>query len=353
MGMTLTGSANIPAPDSRRYAIAELSGRAAVAMIESNLTPSRIMTREAFENAITVLMALGGSTNAVVHLIAIAGRLGIRLRLEDFDCISRRTPCIVNVKPSGDGLMEDLFDAGGVPAVMKRIADLLHTGCVTANGKTIGENIAAARPLNDDVIRTRDKALSPEGGIAVLYGNLAPDGAVIKQTAASPELLTHRGRAYVFETRAEMMAQIDSGDLPVDRDTVLVMRNCGPKGAPGFPEWGHIPMPRKLLNQGVEDMVRISDARMSGTSYGTVVLHVAPESAVGGPLAVVETGDEIVLDVAARKLELAVPQGEIERRLKAFTPPPRHYDRGYGRLFLDHVTQANLGCDFDFLMPSK
>jgi L-arabonate dehydrase len=349
MGMTLPGCANIPAPDSRRLAIAELSGRRIVEMVEPELKPSRIMTREAFENAITVLMALGGSTNAVVHLIAMAGRLGIRLTLDDFDRISRRTACIVNVKPSGEYLMEDLFHAGGIPAVMGRVADLLHTDCLTVNGKTIGANFGA--PLNDAVIRQRDQALYKEGGIAVLYGNLAPDGAVIKQTAASAELLTHLGRAYVFENHEEMLAGVDRDDLPVDRNSVLVMRNSGPKGAPGFPEWGHIPMPRKLLKEGVPDVVRISDARMSGTSYGTVVLHVAPESAVGGPLAVVKTGDEIVLDVAARKLELAVPQPEIERRLREFTPPKRHYDRGYGRLFLDHVTQANLGCDFDFLMP--
>ena len=251
----------------------------------------------------------------------------------------------MNVKPSGEYLMEDLFHAGGVPAVMNRIAGLLHSGCLTVNGKTIGENVERAESQDDKVIRQ----VSAEGGIAVLRGNLAPDGAVIKVTAASAELLKHRGRAYVFETRDQMMAEIDREDLPVDRDTVLVMRNCGPKGAPGFPEWGHIPMPKKLLQQGVTDMVRISDARMSGTSFGTVILHVAPESAVGGALAVVETGDEIIVDVAARKLELAVPQEEIERRLRGFVAPPRHYQRGYGRLFLDHVTQANLGCDFDFL----
>jgi dihydroxy-acid dehydratase len=346
LGMTLPGSASIPAPDSRRMAMAELSGRAAVELIEKNLTPTRVMTREAFENAITVLMALGGSTNAVVHLIAIAGRVGIRLALDDFDRIARKTPCIVNVKPSGEYLMEDFFHAGGVPAAMNRIANLLHGGCVTVNGKTTAENIQRTESQDDNVIRQ----VSAEGGIAVLHGNLAPDGAVIKVTAASAELLKHRGRAYVFETRDQMMAEIDRDDLPVDRDTVLVMRNCGPKGAPGFPEWGHIPMPKKLLNQGVTDMVRISDARMSGTSFGTVILHVAPESAVGGPLAVVQTGDEIVLDVATRKLELVAPVGEIERRLAGFKTPPRHYDRGYGRLFLDHVTQANLGCDFDFLM---
>jgi dihydroxy-acid dehydratase len=353
LGMTLPGSANIPAPDSRRMAIAELSGRAVVGMIEPGLKPSRILTRAAFENAITVLMALGGSTNAVIHLIAIAGRLGIRLTLEDFDRISRRTACIVDVKPSGEYLMEDLFHAGGVPAVMNRIQDLLHGDCETVNGKTIGENISGATPSNDTVIRPRDRALYPEGGIAVLHGNLAPNGAVIKQTAASPHLLRHRGRAFVFETRDEMLAQIDRDDLPVDRDTVLVMRNCGPKGAPGFPEWGHIPMPRKLLNEGVADIVRISDARMSGTSYGTVVLHVAPESAIGGPLALVQTGDEILLDVSERRLELLVSAEELDRRARLFTPPKRHYERGYGRLFLDHVTQADLGCDFDFLMPAE
>jgi L-arabonate dehydrase len=349
LGMTLPGCANIPAPDSRRMAIAELSGRRAVELVEAGLKPSQILTREAFENAITALMALGGSTNGVIHLIAIAGRLGIRITLDDFDRISRHTPCIVNVKPSGEFLMEDLFNAGGVPAVLQRVADLLHTDCMTANGKTLGENIAAAAASNDHVIRPRATPLAADGGIAILYGNLAPGGAVIKQTAASPELLAHRGRALVFENRAEMQARIDSDDLPVDRDTVLVMRNCGPKGGPGMPEWGQIPMPKKLLNQGVTDMVRISDARMSGTSFGTVVLHVAPESAVGGPLAVVRTGDEIALDVPARRLELCVAQDEIEARLKLFQTPKPHYDRGYGRLFLEHVTQANLGCDFDFL----
>jgi L-arabonate dehydrase len=349
LGMTLPGCANIPAPDSRRMAIAELSGRRIVDMVEAGLKPSQILTRESFENAITTLMALGGSTNAVIHLVAIAGRLGIRITLDDFDRISRRTPCIVNVKPSGEFLMEDLFHAGGVPAVLKRVADLLHTECLTVNGRTLGENIAASESLNDQVIRPRETPLAADGGIAILYGNLAPDGAVIKPTAASPELLTHRGRALVFENREEMQARIDSDDLPVDRDTVLVMRNCGPKGGPGMPEWGQIPMPKKLLNQGVTDIVRISDARMSGTSFGTVVLHVTPESAIGGPLAIVQTGDEVSLDVPARKLELGVPRQEIETRLKQFQPKKPHYQRGYGRLFLEHVTQANLGCDFDFL----
>jgi dihydroxy-acid dehydratase len=347
LGMTLPGCANIPAPDSRRMAIAEESGRRIVAMVEEELKPSRVMTREAFENAITVLMALGGSTNAVVHLPAIACRLGIRLDLEEFDRISRRTPWVVNVKPSGEFLMEDLFDAGGVPAVMREVLPLLNSECLTVTGRTIAENVAGAECRRPDVI----KRMSDEGGIAVLRGNIAPDGAVIKQTAASPELLKHRGRAHVFETRDEMLAQIDREDLPVDAGTVLVMKNCGPKGGPGFPEWGQIPLPSKLLKQGVKDMVRISDARMSGTSFGTVVLHVAPESAVGGPLAAVQTGDEIELDVALRRIELRVADDEIRRRLSHYVSPKPWYERGYGRMFLDHVTQANLGCDFDFLMP--
>jgi len=352
LGMTLPGCANIPAPDSRRLAMAELSGRRIVEMIAEDLRPSRIMTRPAFENAITMLMALGGSTNAVVHLIAIAGRLGIRITLDDFDRISRRTPYIVNVKPSGEFVMEDLFEAGGVPAVMNEIRPLLHLDCMTATGRTLADNLAGAKTLNRDVIRAASAPLSNEGGIAIVYGNLAPDGAVIKQTAASPRLLRHRGPAYVFESREQMVAEIDSDNLPVDEDTVLVMKNCGPKGAPGFPEWGHIPMPRKLLERGVTDMVRISDARMSGTSFGTVVLHVAPESAVGGPLAIVRTGDEIVLDVPRRRLDVKLTDEEIRCRLDAFTPPPPKYHRGYGRLFLEHVTQANLGCDFDFLTPN-
>ncbi len=351
LGMTLPGCANIPAPDSRRLAIAEESGRRAVELSGGNLPPSTIMTREAFENAIAVLMALGGSTNAVVHLVAIAGRLGIRIELDDFDRISRRTPWIVNVKPSGEYLMEDLFHAGGVPAVMKEILPLLHGDCPTVTGRTLAENLAASECPQRDVVKPLTAPLSPEGGIAVLYGNIAPDGAVIKQTAASPQLLRHRGRVYVFENREQMFAEIDRDDLPVDASSVLVMKSCGPKGGPGFPEWGQIPLPGKLLKQGVTDMVRISDARMSGTSFGTVVLHVAPESAVGGPLAVVKTGDEIELDVAARRIDLCLPEDEIQRRLAAFVPAPPHYERGYGRLFLDHVTQANLGCDFDFLAP--
>jgi L-arabonate dehydrase len=293
-------------------------------------------------------MALGGSTNAVVHLVAIAGRLGIDLRLDGFDAISRRTPWIANVKPSGEFLMEDFFAAGGVPALMKEIVHLLHGDALTVTGRGVAENIRHAECYRRDVIRTAAEPLHAEGGTAILYGNLAPDGAVIKQTAASPHLLRHRGRAYVFESHADMRAQIDRDDLAVEESTVLVMKNGGPKGAPGFPEWGHIPMPRVLLNRGVTDMVRISDARMSGTSFGTVVLHVAPESAIGGPLAAVRTGDEIALDVEGRRVDLCIAPEEMARRLAGFQPAPPHYERGYGWLFLQHITQANLGCDFDF-----
>ena len=349
LGMTLPNCAAIPAPDSRRTTIAELSGQRIVDMVWDDITPSKIMTREAIENAITVDMAIGGSTNAVVHLLALAGRLGLDLKLDEFDRISTRTPCIVNVKPSGEYLMEDLFAAGGIPAVMKEVMPLLHGDAMTANGKTVAENVASAECYNRDVIRPYDQPLSTEGGTAILRGNLAPNGAVIKPTAASPHLLQHRGTAYVFETYQQMRAEIDSPNLPVTKDTILVMKSCGPKGAPGFPEWGQIPMPKVLLEQGINDMVRISDARMSGTSFGTVVLHVAPESAAGGPLAAVETGDEIILDTANRSITLVVSEDEIERRLAARPAPTVHYDRGYGKMFLNHVNQADQGCDFDFL----
>lgn len=349
LGMTLTGSASIPAPDSRRLTNAELSGRRIVDMVREDLKPSRIMTREAIENAITVDMAIGGSTNAVVHLIAIAGRLGIKLELEEFDRISRRTPYIANIKPSGEFLMEDFFSAGGVPVVMKEILHLLHGDAITVTGKTVAENVAKAECHRPEVILSAAKPLHEEGGTVILRGNLAPDGAVIKQTAASPHLLQHRGVAYVFENYEQMHAEIDREDLPVTKDTVLVMKNAGPIGGPGFPEWGQIPMPKVLLNQGINDMVRISDARMSGTSFGTVVLHTAPESAVGGPLAVVRTGDEIELDVANRRVELLISEDELKSRLAAFVRPRSKYQRGYGKLFLEHVTQANEGCDFDFL----
>ncbi len=349
LGMTLTGCANIPAADTRRMAIAQQTGRRIVAMVHEDLRPSRILTRHALENAIRVLMAIGGSTNAVIHLVALAGRLGIELSLETFDEISRTTPFLVNLKPSGQYLMEDLFYAGGIPALMREIADLLHLDALTVTGKTVGHNIAAAEIHNRDVIRPRAEPLSAEGGIAILRGNLAPDGAVIKQTAASPHLLKHRGRALVFASRDELLGRIDDPDLDVDADTVLVLQNAGPRGGPGMPEWGQLPIPKKLLDQGATDMVRISDARMSGTSYGTVVLHTAPEAALGGPLAIVRTGDWIELDVAARSLRIDLPDAEIAARLAHWQAPQPHFRRGYGWMFQQHVLQADQGCDFDFL----
>ena len=349
LGMTLPGCAAIPAVDSRRYAMAELSGKRIVQMVREDLRPSKILNRHSFENAVMVDMAIGGSTNAVVHLLAIAGRAGVKLNLEDFDAISRKTPFLVNVRPSGEHLMEEFFYAGGVPVVMKELLPLLHRDCITVTGKSIGENIASAECFNRDVIRSLDAPLHPTGGTVVLKGNLCPRGAVIKPTAASAHLLQHRGKAHVFENYQQMHDSVDSMDLPIDKDTVLVMKNGGPIGAPGFPEWGHIPMPKVLLAQGIQDCVRISDARMSGTSFGTVVLHVAPESAIGGPLCVVQTGDEIELDVEGRQLNLLISAEEMAARLARFKPAKPHYNRGYGKLFLDHVTQADEGCDFDFL----
>ena len=349
MGMMLPGCAAIPAPDSRRRAIAELTGRRIVEMAREGLRPSRILTREAFENAITTCMALGGSTNAIVHLIAIAGRLGIEITLDDFDRISRRTPFLANIKPSGEYLMEEFFHAGGIPAVMREILPLLHGSALTVTGQSVETNIRSAACFSREVIRPLSQPLSPEGGLAILRGNLCPDGAVIKQSAASPHLLTHTGPAWVFENHDEAIAELDRDDLPVDENTVFVMKNGGPVGGPGFPEWGWLPVPKALLKRGVKDVVRISDARMSGTSFGTVVLHVAPESAIGGPLAAVRTGDLITLHVPNRRLELHLSEAEIQGRLREHVVPPPAYDRGYGRLFLEHVTQANRGCDFDFL----
>tara|TARA_Y100000588_G_scaffold381022_1_gene465879 strand:+ start:36123 stop:37826 length:1704 start_codon:yes stop_codon:yes gene_type:complete len=348
LGMTLPGNAAIPAPDSRRYQLAEASGRRIVEMVFEDLRPSALLTKDAFENAIRADMAIGGSTNAVVHLIAIAGRLGVNLTLDDFDRLSRDTPFISNVKPSGEYLMEDFYYAGGLPAVMKEILPLLHD-LPTANGKTVVDNFSGAKCSNPDVISTLENPLGTEGGTAILYGNLAPSGAVIKQTAASSHLLTHRGKAVVFDDYRKLKTHIDDDDLDIDENSVLVLQNAGPKGGPGFPEWGHLPIPAKLLKRGVRDIVRISDARMSGTSFGTDVLHVSPESAVGGPLGAVQTGDEIELDVPNRKLELRVDDNEIKRRLADRRAVPVHYERGYGKLFLDQVTQAHEGCDFGFL----
>jgi L-arabonate dehydrase len=349
LGMTLPGCANIPAADSRRLAIAEESGRRAVTLAREGPRPSEVLTRQAFENAIRVDMALGGSTNAIIHLVAIAGRVGLKLPLERFDEISRATPFITNVRPSGEFLMEDLYYAGGLPAMMKELAPLLDLNAPSVTGKSLGENIAGAECFNRAVIHTLNEPLNPQGGTVILKGNLAPDGAVLKQTAASPHLLHHKGRAVVFENYDDLCARIDDPKLDVDEDSVLVMKNGGPKGAPGMPEWGDLPIPKKLLEAGVLDMVRLSDARMSGTAYGTVALHISPESAVGGPLAIVRNGDLIELDVPGRRLELLVPDSEIKQRLAEWRPPAPHYTRGYGKMFLDHILQAHEGCDFDYL----
>jgi L-arabonate dehydrase len=349
LGMTLSGSANIPAADSRRLAIAEESGRRAVEMARDDLRPSRVLTRQAFENAIRVNMAIGGSTNAVIHLVAIAGRLGIQLPLEKFDEISRSTPMIANIRPSGAFLMEDLFYAGGLPAVMKELGALLDLSALTVTGKSLGESFAGASCFNREVIKSLNQPLQPEGGTVILKGNLAPHGAVLKQSAASSQLLKHKGRALVFENRADLMARVADPKLDVNESRVLVLKNAGPKGGPGMPEWGDLPIPAKLLKAGVRDMVRLSDARMSGTSYGTVVLHVSPESAVGGPLAIVKNGDWIELDVHARRLELEISNAQLKKRLKGWCAPQPHYQRGYGKMFLEHILQAHEGCDFDFL----
>jgi L-arabonate dehydrase len=350
LGMALPGNAAIPAADSRRMAMAEMAGRRAVEMaFAGGPKPSQLLTAPAFDNAIRALMAIGGSTNAVIHLLALAGRVGVPLSLARFDELSRTTPFLLNLRPSGKYLMEDFFYAGGLPVVLKELLPLLHGSAPTVNGHTLADNVRDARCWNADVIRSLAMPIASEGGLAMLSGNLCPGGAVIKVSAASTHLLTHRGRAVVFEDHADLHQRIDNPDLAMDETSVLVLKHVGPKGAPGMPEWGAAPVPARLLKKGVKDMVRISDARMSGTSYGTVVLHVAPESAAGGPLALVRDGDEIELDVPKRTLTLRVSDEELARRRAAWTPRPPHFARGYGRLFLDHVLQANEGCDFDFL----
>jgi dihydroxy-acid dehydratase len=349
MGMMLPGAASIPAPDSRRLACAEATGRRIVGLVKEDLRPSRILTREAFENAIRVLVALGGSTNAIIHLIALAGRRGMDLPLDRFDELSRTTPVIVNLLPSGKYLMEDFFYAGGVPAVLKEMLPLMHGDALTVTGKSMAESVQEAACFNHDVIRPLSQPLHAEGSLAVLRGNLAPQGAVIKTLAATPRLFQQTGKAVVFESYEEMIRRVDDPALDVDASSVLVLKHAGPVGAPGMPEWGMLPIPAKLLRQGVSDMVRISDARMSGTSFGTVVLHIAPEAAVGGPLSAVNTGDEIRLDVPARRLDLLLDEIEIKRRLAARPPASPRFRRGYYTVFLDHVLQAHEGCDFDFL----
>ena len=353
MGIALPMNGSIPASDSRRSLLAERSGRAIVELVHSDTRISKILTRDAFENAVKVTGAIGGSTNAVVHLLALAGRLGVPFDLADWDELGRDVPCIVDLKPAGRFLMEEFFHAGGLPVVMQRIGHMLKRDAPSVTGQSIGEVIADAVCYDDEVIRPLDKALTPQGGIVVLKGNLAPRGAILKPAAASPRLMQHRGKAVVFRDAEDFRARIDDPDLEVDADSVLVLKQAGPVGYPGMPEVGSMALPKKLLAQGVTDMVRISDARMSGTAFGTVVLHVAPESALGGPLALVMDGDIVALDVAARSLTLEISAAEFERRQAAWVAPPPHHLRGYGKLYIERVLQADQGADFDFLTGSS
>ena len=349
LGMTLPGASSIPAPDAGHTRMAAECGRRIIDMVWDDLTPKKILTREAFENALVVHMAMAGSTNAIIHLVAMAGRVGIEVNLADFEYYSRRIPVIANLQPSGKFLMEDFYYAGGLPAMMKVLKEHLHLGVMTANGKTLGENIAASEVYNADVIRPLDKPIAASGGTAVLFGNLAPNGCVMKPPAAEARLLKHTGPAIVFDTYDAMKKAVDDENLDVTGDHVMVFRNAGPVGGPGMPEWGMLPLPKKLLKQGIRDMIRISDARMSGTSYGACILHVAPESYIGGPLAAVRNGDLISVDVEKRTIHLHLDDAEIARRVKEFVPPPRDYPRGYGKMYAAHIRQADKGCDFDFL----
>jgi dihydroxy-acid dehydratase len=353
LGLALPHNAAIPAVDARRAELARRTGRRAVELVREDLRPSRLLTRAAFENAIVVNAAIGGSTNAVVHLLALAGRIGVPLDLEAWDRLGRTVPTIVDLMPSGRYLMEDFYYAGGLPAVLRRLDGRLRRDALTVTGRTIGENAAAAECFDDEVIRPLDRALTASGGIAVLRGNLAPDGAVLKPSAATPALMRHRGLAVVFEDIEDYHRRIADPALAVEPDSVMVLKNCGPKGYPGMAEVGNMGLPPKLLRAGVTDMVRISDARMSGTAYGTVVLHVAPEAAVGGPLALVSEGDPILLDVEARRLELEVPAEELARRRAGWSAPLPAMQSGYQRLYVDHVLQADKGADFDFLVGSR
>jgi dihydroxy-acid dehydratase len=353
LGMTLSGASSIPAVHSTHSRMAASSGRRIVEMVWEDLRPSKILTNEAFDNAIAVDMAIGGSTNAIIHLVAMAGRAGIKLPLERFDELSQCTPVIANLRPSGEYLMEDFYDAGGLRALLNRMRQSLQLDCITVSGKTLGEEIEGAEVFNEKVILSPDKPLSRAGATFVLRGNLAPNGCVIKPTAADPRLLQHTGKAVVFSSYADLKAGIDDEALDVTPESVIVLQSAGPQGAPGMPEWGMLPIPKKLLKQGVRDMVRISDARMSGTSYGTCVLHVSPESAVGGPLSLVRDGDLIELDVKGRRIHLHVSDAELGRRKAAWKPPERRFERGYSQLFVDQITQAHEGCDFKFLHAGR
>ena len=348
LGFSLPGAASIPAPDSNHAKMATLTGKRVVDMVWEDLKPRDFLKKESFDNAIVTLLAMGGSTNALIHLVAMAGRAGIKLPLDRFNDFSAKVPLLANVRPSGDKyLMEDFYYAGGLRALLAQLKDLLVLSCKTVNGKTLGENLEGARIYNEDVIRSRKNPLKESGGLVVLRGNLAPNGAVIK--ASATKITKHSGKAVVFDDYNDMAARIDRDDLDCDADSVLVLRNAGPLGGPGMPEWGMLPVPKKLLKQGVRDMVRVSDSRMSGTSYGCCVLHVAPESFVGGPLALVRNGDLIELDVEKRVLNLKISADEIQKRKSAWKPAARKYDRGYGVIFAQHVKQADEGCDFDFL----
>jgi L-arabonate dehydrase len=353
LGVGLPGNAAYPAVDGRRNVLARGAGRRIVEMVHEDQILSSILTREAFENAIRILAAIGGSTNAVIHLIAIAGRLGVPLSVDDFDLLGSELPCLVNLQPSGKYLMEDFCYAGGLPVVMKAMTPYLHLDAVTANGKTIGENMADAENYNPDVIMSLEAPFKERAGIAVLRGNLAPGSAVIKPSAATPSLMKHTGRAVVFEDSDDFHRRIDDESLDVDETCVLVLKNCGPKGYPGMAEVGNMPLPPKVLRKGITDMVRISDARMSGTAYGTVVLHTVPEAAAGGPLALVANGDLITLDVAARSLHLHVDDAELARRRALWTAPPEHLKSGYWKLYTDHVVPADEGADLDFLRGKR
>ena len=353
IGMCLNGASSIPAADSNHIRMCSASGRRIVEMVWEDFKPSDILTSDAYQNGVTAAMAMGCSTNAIIHLIAMARRSGVDLSLADFEAKSRRIPVIANIRPSGDTyLMEDFFYAGGLPAMLSRIENELHTDCITVSGKTWSQALERAEVYDDDVIRSTDNPIYAEGALAVLKGSLAPNGCVIKPSACEPRLLQHTGKALVFDNYADMKANIDDDDLDVDENTVLVLRNAGPKGGPGMPEWGMLPIPKKLLKKGVRDMVRISDARMSGTSYGACILHVAPESYVGGPLALVKTGDIIAVDVPARTIDLQVDEAELKKRQEAWQHPPLRYERGYGWMFSNHILQADSGCDFDFLETS-
>ena len=352
LGMSLPENAAIPAADTRRNRLAQLTGRRIVEMVKEDLTMSKVLTRQAFENAIRTNAAIGGSTNAVIHLLAIAGRIGVDLKLADWDRLGAEVPCLLDLQPSGKFLMEDFFYASGLPAVLREVSHLLHLDALTVNGRTLGENIANAPCWNREVIRPLAEPFKPSAGIAVLRGNLAPDGAVIKPSAASAHLLKHRGRAVVFETIEDFHARIDDESLDIDEHCIMVLKNCGPRGYPGMAEVGNMPLPPKVLRKGITDMVRISDARMSGTAYGTVVLHTSPEAAAGGPLALVQNGDMITLDVPARSLTLEVSDEELERRRAAWQPLPRP-ERGWQKLYVEHVQQAHLGADLDFLVGSS